>query len=163
MAEGLREHLSAHPLSPSRPFLAPCFPQSKRRIHLLALPLSSSPSFFLFTFSIPEPLSSSDNTARILTRRSSFRQQEQSVFYLPILISDNGQPVLSSTGTLTIQVCSCDDNGHVLSCSPEAYMLPVSLSRGALIAILACIFVLLGEYVAPFHSVVLRVLYGDII
>ncbi|XP_011359376.1 cadherin-20 isoform X1 [Pteropus medius] len=84
-----------------------------------------------------------DNTARILTRRSSFRQQEQSVFYLPILISDNGQPVLSSTGTLTIQVCSCDDNGHVLSCSPEAYMLPVSLSRGALIAILACIFVLL--------------------
>lgn len=29
-------------------------------------------------------------------------------------------------------------------------MLPVSLSRGALIAILACIFVLLGELVAPF-------------
>lgn len=28
-------------------------------------------------------------------------------------------------------------------------MLPVSLSRGALIAILACIFVLLGELVAP--------------
>ncbi|KAB0401029.1 hypothetical protein E2I00_006350 [Balaenoptera physalus] len=84
-----------------------------------------------------------DNTARILTRRSGFRQQEQSVFYLPILISDNGQPVLSSTGTLTVQVCSCDDDGHVLSCSPEAYMLPVRLSRGALIAILACIFVLL--------------------
>lgn len=96
-------------------------------------------------FSILESLSSSDNTARILTRRSGFRQKEQSVFYLPILISDNGQPVLSSTGTLTIQVCSCDDDGHVLSCSPEAYMLPVSLSRGALIAILACIFVLLGE------------------
>uniref|UniRef100_A0A4W2DXL8 Cadherin-20 n=1 Tax=Bos indicus x Bos taurus TaxID=30522 RepID=A0A4W2DXL8_BOBOX len=84
-----------------------------------------------------------DNTARILTRRSGFRQQEQSVFYLPILISDGGQPVLSSTGTLTIQVCGCDDEGHVLSCSPEAYMLPVSLSRGALIAILACVFVLL--------------------
>nr|XP_044991194.1 cadherin-20 isoform X1 [Jaculus jaculus]XP_044991195.1 cadherin-20 isoform X1 [Jaculus jaculus] len=84
-----------------------------------------------------------DNTARILTRRSGFRQQEQSVFYLPILIADSGQPVLSSTGTLTIQVCSCDDGGHVMSCSPEAFMLPVSLSRGALIAILACIFVLL--------------------
>ncbi|XP_003507422.1 cadherin-20 [Cricetulus griseus] len=84
-----------------------------------------------------------DNTARILTRRSGFRQQEQSVFYLPILIADSGQPVLSSTGTLTIQVCSCNDDGHVMSCSPEAYMLPVSLSRGALIAILACIFVLL--------------------
>ncbi|XP_023589711.1 cadherin-20 [Trichechus manatus latirostris] len=84
-----------------------------------------------------------DNTARILTRRSGFRQQEQSVFYLPILIADNGQPALSSTGTLTVQVCSCDNDGHVMSCSPEAYMLPVSLSRGALIAILACIFVLL--------------------
>ncbi|XP_036732587.2 cadherin-20 [Manis pentadactyla] len=84
-----------------------------------------------------------DNTARILTRKAGFRQQEQSVFHLPILISDNGQPVLSSTGTLTIQVCSCDDGGHVLSCSPEAYLLPVSLSRGALIAILACVFVLL--------------------
>ncbi|XP_057626160.1 cadherin-20 isoform X2 [Chionomys nivalis] len=84
-----------------------------------------------------------DNTARILTRRSGFRQQEQSVFYLPILIADSGEPVLSSTGTLTIQVCSCSDDGHVTSCSPEAYMLPVSLSRGALIAILACIFVLL--------------------
>ncbi|KAG8521138.1 Cadherin-20 [Galemys pyrenaicus] len=101
------------------------------------------PLIFPLPFSIVEPLSSSDNTARVLTRRSGFRQQEQSVFYLPILISDNGQPVLSSTGTLTIQVCSCDDDGHVLSCSPEAYMLPVSLSRGALIAILACIFVLL--------------------
>uniref|UniRef100_A0A673UBL1 Cadherin-20 n=1 Tax=Suricata suricatta TaxID=37032 RepID=A0A673UBL1_SURSU len=83
------------------------------------------------------------NTARVLTRRSGFRQQEQSVFFLPILMADSGQPALSSTGTLTIQVCSCDDDGHVLSCSPEAYMLPVSLSRGALIAILACIFVLL--------------------
>ncbi|XP_052056964.1 cadherin-20 [Apodemus sylvaticus] len=84
-----------------------------------------------------------DNTARILTRRSGFRQQEQSVFHLPILVADGGHPVLSSTGTLTIQVCSCSDDGHAVSCSPEAYMLPVSLSRGALIAILACIFVLL--------------------
>jgi hypothetical protein len=105
-------------------------------------------STFIFPFSVfLEPLAPSDNTARILTRRSGFRQQEQSVFYLPILIADSGQPALSSTGTLTIQVCSCDDDGHVMSCSPEAYMLPVSLSRGALIAILACIFVLLGKTV----------------
>lgn len=68
-----------------------------------------------------------------------------------MLIADSGEPVLSSTGTLTIQVCSCDDDGHVLSCSPEAYMLPVSLSRGALIAILACIFVLLGEWCLSVH------------
>ncbi|XP_062425830.1 cadherin-20 isoform X2 [Rhea pennata] len=84
-----------------------------------------------------------DNTAWILTRRSGFRQHEQNTFYLPILISDNGRPMLSSTGTLTVHVCSCDDDGMVMSCTAEAYVLPVSLSRGALIAILACIFVLL--------------------
>ncbi|XP_010114135.1 PREDICTED: cadherin-20, partial [Chlamydotis macqueenii] len=83
------------------------------------------------------------NTAWILTRRSGFRQHEQNTFYLPILISDNGRPVLSSTGTLTVHVCSCDNDGMVMSCNAEAYVLPVSLSRGALIAILACIFVLL--------------------
>lgn len=32
-------------------------------------------------------------------------------------------------------------------------MLPVSLSRGALIAILACIFVLLGELMTPFGGI----------
>ncbi|XP_074843896.1 cadherin-20 isoform X2 [Carettochelys insculpta] len=84
-----------------------------------------------------------DNTAWILTRRSGFRQHEQNTFYLPILISDNGHPMLSSTGTVTVHVCSCDDDGMVMSCNAEAYTLPVSLSRGALIAILACIFVLL--------------------
>ncbi|MEE6465303.1 hypothetical protein FKM82_006513 [Ascaphus truei] len=84
-----------------------------------------------------------DNTAWILTRRSGFRQHEQSTFYLPILIADNGRPMLSSTGTLTVQVCSCDDDGDIMSCSAEPYTLPISLSRGALIAILACIFVLL--------------------
>uniref|UniRef100_A0A8C5SB58 Cadherin-20 n=1 Tax=Laticauda laticaudata TaxID=8630 RepID=A0A8C5SB58_LATLA len=90
-----------------------------------------------------------DNTAWILTKRSGFRQHEQNTFYLPILIADNGRPVLSSTGTVTIHVCSCDEKGLVMSCNAEAYILPVSLSRGALIAILACIFVLL---VFLFHS-----------
>ncbi|XP_053322082.1 cadherin-20 [Spea bombifrons] len=84
-----------------------------------------------------------DNTAWVLTRRSGFKQTEQSTFYIPILIADNGQPMMSSTGTLTVQVCSCDDEGDIMSCSAEPYTLPISLSRGALIAILACIFVLL--------------------
>ena len=67
------------------------------------------------------------------------------MFYLPIFISDGEQPVQTSTSTLTIRVCSCDPEGNVMSCNAEAYSLPASLSRGALIAILACIFVLLGE------------------
>ncbi|XP_061095038.1 cadherin-20-like [Conger conger] len=84
-----------------------------------------------------------DNSAWILTRRGGFSQLTQSVYYLPIFISDGEQPVQTSTSTLTVRVCSCDVDGSVLSCDAQAYTLPVSLSRGALIAILACIFVLL--------------------
>ncbi|XP_062236057.1 cadherin-20-like [Platichthys flesus] len=84
-----------------------------------------------------------DNTAWILTRRGGWSQQDQTLFYLPIFISDGEQPVQTSTSTLTIRVCSCDQDGNVMSCNAEAYSLPASLSRGALIAILACIFVLL--------------------
>uniref|UniRef100_A0A7N9B1E6 Cadherin-20 n=1 Tax=Mastacembelus armatus TaxID=205130 RepID=A0A7N9B1E6_9TELE len=84
-----------------------------------------------------------DNTAWILTRRGGWSHQGQTVFYLPIIISDSEQPVQTSTSTLTIRLCSCDQGGNVMSCNAEAYSLPTSLSRGALIAILACIFVLL--------------------
>ncbi|KAM9416464.1 cadherin-20-like isoform 1-T3 [Salvelinus alpinus] len=84
-----------------------------------------------------------DNTAWILTRRGGWSQQDQSVYYLPIFISDRELPVQTSTSTLTIRVCSCDVEGNVMSCNAEAYHLPASLSRGALIAILACIFVML--------------------
>uniref|UniRef100_A0A4W3J0K4 Cadherin-20 n=1 Tax=Callorhinchus milii TaxID=7868 RepID=A0A4W3J0K4_CALMI len=86
-----------------------------------------------------------DNTAWILTRRSGFRHQEQGTYYLPILIADSGLPMQSSTSTLTIRVCGCDSDGNVRTCNVEAYSLPVSMSRGALIAILACIFILLGK------------------
>uniref|UniRef100_A0A8C2ZBJ4 Cadherin-20 n=1 Tax=Cyclopterus lumpus TaxID=8103 RepID=A0A8C2ZBJ4_CYCLU len=84
-----------------------------------------------------------DNTAGVLTRRGGWSQQDQTVFYLPIFISDGEQPVHTGTSTMTIRVCSCDHEGNVMSCNAEAYTLPASLSRGALIAILACIFVLL--------------------
>ncbi|XP_014036045.2 cadherin-20 [Salmo salar] len=84
-----------------------------------------------------------DNTAWILTRRGGWSQQDKSVYYLPILISDRELPVQTSTSTLTIRVCSCDVEGNIMSCNAEAYHLPASLSRGALIAILACIFVML--------------------
>ncbi|TMS09254.1 Cadherin-20 [Larimichthys crocea] len=84
-----------------------------------------------------------DNTAWILTRRAGWSQHDQSVFYLPIFISDGEQPVQTSTSTVTIRVCSCNQEGDAMSCNAEAYSLPASLSRGALIAILACILVLL--------------------
>lgn len=90
-----------------------------------------------------------DNTAWVVTRRGGWSQQQQTVFHLPIVISDSEH---TSTSTLTISVCTCDQEGSVLSCNAEAYSLPASLSRGALIAILACIFVLLGERRPELHA-----------
>ncbi|XP_037550064.1 cadherin-20-like isoform X2 [Nematolebias whitei] len=84
-----------------------------------------------------------DNTAWILTRRGGWSHQDQTTFYVPIFVSDGEQPVQTSTSTLTVRVCSCDHEGNMMSCNAEAYSLPASLSKGALIAILACIFVLL--------------------
>uniref|UniRef100_A0A8C6PCT9 Cadherin-20 n=1 Tax=Nothobranchius furzeri TaxID=105023 RepID=A0A8C6PCT9_NOTFU len=83
-----------------------------------------------------------DNQGTQITRRAR-RAQDQTVFYLPVFVSDGEQPVQTSTSTLTVRLCSCDHEGNVMTCNAEAYSLPASLSKGALIAILACIFVLL--------------------
>uniref|UniRef100_A0A8C5MVS1 Cadherin 10 n=1 Tax=Leptobrachium leishanense TaxID=445787 RepID=A0A8C5MVS1_9ANUR len=84
-----------------------------------------------------------DNTARILTRRNGFSRHEINTYLLPVVISDNDYPIQSSTGTLTIKVCTCDVQGNMQSCSAEALLLPAGLSTGALIAILLCIIILL--------------------
>ncbi|XP_065730295.1 cadherin-10 isoform X2 [Phocoena phocoena] len=84
-----------------------------------------------------------DNTARILTRKNGFSRHEISTYLLPVVISDNDYPIQSSTGTLTIRVCSCDSQGNMQSCSAEALLLPAGLSTGALVAILLCIIILL--------------------
>lgn len=86
-----------------------------------------------------------DNTAGIVTKRSGFRRRLQEIYLLPVVIEDNGYPPKSSTGTLTIRVCGCESDGSLLTCGAEAIFLPVGLSTGALIAILLCIIILLGE------------------
>ncbi|XP_043937750.1 cadherin-8 isoform X1 [Protopterus annectens] len=84
-----------------------------------------------------------DNSISVLAKHSGFSRQKQEVYYLPIVISDNGNPPMSSTSTLTIRVCGCSSEGVVQSCNVEAYVLPIGLSMGALIAILACVILLL--------------------
>lgn len=93
-------------------------------------------SFFLF---------STDNSISVLAKHDAFRRQKQEMYFLPIIVTDNGNPPMSSTNTLTIRVCGCSKDGIVQSCNVEAYVLPIGLSMGALIAILACIILLLGE------------------
>uniref|UniRef100_A0A8C9L9N9 Cadherin 8 n=1 Tax=Pavo cristatus TaxID=9049 RepID=A0A8C9L9N9_PAVCR len=96
-----------------------------------------------------------DNTLSILAKHNGFSRQKQEVYLLPIIISDSGNPPMSSTSTLTIRVCGCSSDGIVQSCNVEAYVLPIGLSMGALIAILACIILLLGKY--SFHSLMFRI------
>ncbi|XP_036390689.1 cadherin-8-like isoform X1 [Megalops cyprinoides] len=84
-----------------------------------------------------------DNSISVLAKHDMFRRQRQEMYFLPIVVRDNGNPPLSSTNTLTIRVCGCSKDGIVQSCNVEAYILPIGLSMGALIAILACIILLL--------------------
>lgn len=74
-----------------------------------------------------------------------FNRQEQDVFFLPILVVDSGPPTLSSTGTLTIRICGCDSSGTIQSCNTTAFVMAASLSPGALIALLVCVLILIGE------------------
>ncbi|XP_012680244.2 cadherin-8 isoform X2 [Clupea harengus] len=84
-----------------------------------------------------------DNSISVLAKHDTFRRQKQEMYFLPIVVTDNGNPPMSSTNTLTIRVCGCSRDGIVQSCNVEAYVLPIGLSMGALIAILACIILLL--------------------
>ncbi|KAF3698859.1 Cadherin-12 Precursor [Channa argus] len=84
-----------------------------------------------------------NNTAGIVTRHSGFQRRLQDIYMLPVVVEDSGYPAQSSTATLTIQVCSCEAGGSLLSCSAEAIFLPLGLSTGALMAILLCVGLLI--------------------
>uniref|UniRef100_A0A1A7YFY1 Cadherin-10 n=1 Tax=Iconisemion striatum TaxID=60296 RepID=A0A1A7YFY1_9TELE len=84
-----------------------------------------------------------DNTAWILTRRNSYNSLQKSVYHVPVVISDGEFPMQSSTSTLTIRVCTCDREGNMKLCNPEALTARAGLSTGALVAILLCVIILL--------------------
>lgn len=86
-----------------------------------------------------------DNTAGILTRRSSFSRQDRTQYLLPVVITDSGVPPLSSTATLTITVCGCQPAGHCPSDGVQALALPMGLSIYVLVATVVCILTVTGE------------------
>lgn len=94
----------------------------------------------------------SDNTAWILTRRNSYSSLLKSVYHVPVVISDSGNPMQSSTSTLTVRVCTCDREGNMKLCNAEALTARAGLSTGALVAILLCVMILLSEYRADLDS-----------
>ena len=87
-----------------------------------------------------------DNSASILTRRSSYSSLQQTTYLVPVVISDGDFPMQSSTNTLTVRVCTCDREGNMKLCNAEALTGRAGLSTGALVAILLCVIILLSEY-----------------
>ncbi|MCJ8744756.1 hypothetical protein PDJAM_G00122200 [Pangasius djambal] len=84
-----------------------------------------------------------DNTAGIYTRRTGFRRVQKSTHLVAVVISDSDPPMMSSTGTLTVRVCTCDRDGNMEMCNAEALSGTAGLSTGALVAILLCVLILL--------------------
>lgn len=91
-------------------------------------------------------LSPTDNTAGIYTRRTGFRRAQKSTHLVGVVISDGGVPTMSSTGTLTVRVCTCDRDGNMELCNAEALSGTAGLSTGALVAILLCVLILLRKF-----------------
>ncbi|KAM5157844.1 cadherin-19-like [Mantella aurantiaca] len=88
-------------------------------------------------------IDNTDNTATILALRDGYSLQENPVFYLTVIMSDNGIPSLSSTSTLTIQVCDCGTNNDKGACKKRGFLW-IFLNSGAFIAISVFSIVLLA-------------------
>ncbi|XP_040210117.1 cadherin-24 isoform X2 [Rana temporaria] len=84
-----------------------------------------------------------DGSASLLVKHSSFWRSHKDLFLVPIEITDNGDPPLSSTDTLTVSLCHCEAGGEVLTCHMTTGS-AAGLSTPALLAILACAFSLLA-------------------
>nr|XP_048287423.1 cadherin-5 [Myodes glareolus]XP_048287432.1 cadherin-5 [Myodes glareolus] len=78
-----------------------------------------------------------DNTANITVKYGQFDREHTKFHYLPVLISDNGMPSLTGTGTLTVAVCKCNEHGEFTFCEEMAAQAGVSIQ--ALVAIFLCI------------------------
>ncbi|XP_006727159.1 cadherin-19 isoform X1 [Leptonychotes weddellii] len=85
-----------------------------------------------------------DNTAVILTNRTGFSVQEEPVFYMSVLIADNGIPSLTSTNTLTIHICDCDDSGSTHTCRNKDLTLAMGFRTEVILAILISIMMIFG-------------------
>ncbi|XP_042353451.1 cadherin-18-like [Plectropomus leopardus] len=91
-----------------------------------------------------------DNTASIIfhQREGFSHSREQELFSLVLVVSDGGEPPLSSTATLSLRVCVCQRNTRGRHsnnvCQAQAFLSSAGLSTGAFVAILLCIVILLA-------------------
>nr|XP_045746953.1 cadherin-5 [Mirounga angustirostris] len=78
-----------------------------------------------------------DNTANITVKYGQFDRERAKVHHLPVLISDNGRPSLTSTSTLVVTICKCNEHGEFTYCEEMAGQAGVSIQ--VLVAIFLCI------------------------
>lgn len=64
------------------------------------------------------------------------------MYDVPIAVTDSGNPPMSNTSVIKVKVCPCDDNGD---CTSAGAVAAAGLGTGAIVAILLCIVILLGE------------------
>ncbi|XP_077391872.1 cadherin-6-like isoform X2 [Festucalex cinctus] len=124
-----------------------------QRIQIISAVDADEPSMgHIFFFSlVPEESNYSnftvqdngDNTGSIVTRRASYDRLQQNVHLVPVVITDGDYPMQSSTGTVTVRVCTCDYEGNIKMCNANAQLSSPGISAGALIAILLCVIILL--------------------
>ncbi|XP_044125381.1 cadherin-5 [Bufo gargarizans] len=89
-----------------------------------------------------------DNTASIVVKNGAFNRDVTKFYYLPIVISDNGMPSLSSTNTLTINVCKCNEEGEFTFC--EEALKYAAVSASTIIIILCSLALILLIVLASF-------------
>lgn len=99
-----------------------------------------------------------DNTAVIVTNRTGFSLQEEPIFHITILIADNGIPPLTSTNTLTIYVCDCDDSGSTQACANKGLMFSMGFRTEVMIAMLVCVVVIFGKRCWTEHVFILELI-----
>ncbi|NXF70233.1 CADH5 protein, partial [Ciccaba nigrolineata] len=95
-----------------------------------------------------------DNTANITVKYGQFNRELAKIHYLPVIISDNGDPELSSTNTLVISVCKCNEKGNFTFCEERAKQVGVSIQ--ALVAIFICIFTIIVFFAVITLLILLR-------
>ncbi|KAH0619540.1 hypothetical protein JD844_000255, partial [Phrynosoma platyrhinos] len=82
-----------------------------------------------------------DNTVNVTVKYGQFNRELVKTHYLPIIISDNGSPQQSSTSTLSIRICKCDEEGNVMICEEAAKQVGVTFE--ALVAIFVCFLIII--------------------
>ncbi|XP_063330726.1 cadherin-4 isoform X1 [Pelmatolapia mariae] len=118
------------------------------RINITASDADADPNIGPFVFELPSfPASVRRNwtISRLSGDYAQLRLRipylEASVYEIPIIVSDSGNPPLSNRSVIRVKVCPCDDNGD---CSATGAVAAAGLGTGAIIAILICIIILLS-------------------